>query len=54
VDFDVALARAHAAQVHPALSDVLISSRTFEGFEAWHAWLTARRAAVSASAEVQP
>jgi hydrogenase nickel incorporation protein HypB len=54
VDFDVARARAHAAQIHPALPHVLISCRTGEGFEAWYAWLTARRAAVSASAEVQP
>ena len=53
VDFDVARARALAAQVHPAIQQIVLSCRTGEGMEEWQAWLAASRAsAAAAHAEV--
>ncbi len=53
VEFDVARARALAAHIHPAIRQILLSSRTGEGMADWMEWLRARaRSAGAAHAEV--
>jgi hydrogenase nickel incorporation protein HypB len=48
VDFEVAIARAHATTIQPGLPHISMSCRTGEGFDQWYGWLAARRAAFAA------
>jgi len=53
VEFDLARARALAASIHPAIQQILVSSRSGEGMEQWLEWLAARvKSAAAAPVEV--
>lgn len=53
VPFDLDRARTLARAVNPGIQDLVVSTQTGDGFEAWQAWLAARLAAVQQPAEAR-